>query len=82
MMEKNPRSTLFYVAVKLIDVKTKYYKDRRGLEQEEVEVLIRVNALGDSQHCSSFLVLTMSNLLLKDERTHTSCASLTMCNSG
>ena len=39
-MEKNPRSTLFYVAVKLIDVKTKYYKDRRGLEQEEVEVLL------------------------------------------
>ena len=40
MMEKNPRSTLFYVAVKLIDVKTKYNKDRRGLEQEEVEVLL------------------------------------------
>ena len=40
MMEKNPRSTLFYVAVKLIDVKTKYYKDRRGLAQEEAEVLL------------------------------------------
>ena len=39
-MEKNPRSTLFYVAVELIDVKTKYYKDRRGLEQEEVEILL------------------------------------------
>ena len=31
---------------------------------------------------SPFLVLTMSNLLLKDERMHTSCDSLTMCHSG
>ena len=38
-MEKNPRSTLFYVAVKLIDVKTKYYKDRHGLEQEVEAIL-------------------------------------------
>ena len=30
----------FYVAVKLIDVKTKYYKNRRGLEQEDVEALL------------------------------------------
>ena len=40
MMENKLRSTLFYVAVKLIDVKTKYYKDRRGLAQEEAEVLL------------------------------------------
>ena len=39
-MEKNPRSTLFQVAVRLIDEKTKQYKDRRGLEQEEVEDLL------------------------------------------
>jgi len=30
----------FYVAVNLIDIKTKYYNDRRGLEQEEVEALL------------------------------------------
>ena len=38
--EKNRARLYFYVAVKLIDVKTKYYKDRRGLEQEEVEALL------------------------------------------
>ncbi len=38
MMEKKTRARFyFYVAVRLIDLKTKYYKDRRGLEQEEVE---------------------------------------------
>ena len=36
-MEKNPRRLYFYVAVILIDFKTKYYKDCRGLEQEEVD---------------------------------------------
>ena len=41
MMEKKTRARLyFYVEVKLIDGKTKYYKDRRGLEQEEVEALL------------------------------------------
>ena len=30
----------FYVEVKLIEGKTKYYIDRRGLEQEEVEALL------------------------------------------
>ena len=45
--------------------------------QEEVEALFFYSS-GDSQYCSSFLVLIMSNLLLKDEWTHTSCASLTM----
>ena len=35
MMEKNPRSTVyFYVAVLLMEMKTKYNKYRRGLEQE------------------------------------------------
>jgi len=38
--EKNRARLYFYVAVNLIDVKTKYYKDRRGLEQEEVEALL------------------------------------------
>ena len=33
--EKNRARLYFYVAVNLIDVKTKYYKDRRGLEQED-----------------------------------------------
>ena len=36
-MEKNPRSTLFLRCGQLIDIKTKYKKDRRGLEHEEVE---------------------------------------------
>jgi len=40
MMEKTRARLYFYVAVNLIDVKTKYYKDRRGLEQEEVEALL------------------------------------------
>ena len=42
MIEKNPHSTLFLRCGQfgLIDVKTKYYKDRRGLEQEEVEALL------------------------------------------
>jgi hypothetical protein len=65
-----PPSTLFLRCGQpnLIDIETKYYKDRRGLEQEEVEAfIIRVNACGDSQYCSSFLVLTISHLLLKDE---------------
>ena len=41
---------------------------------------------GSSPHDEGFgaggegLELTMSNLLLKDERTHTSCASLPMCH--
>ena len=38
-MEKNPRSTLF-LRCGQVDVKTKYYKDRRGFEQEEVEALL------------------------------------------
>ena len=38
---RKTRARLYsYVEVKLIDVKTKYYKDRRGLEQEEVEALL------------------------------------------
>ena len=38
--EKTRARLYFYVAVKLIDVKTKYYKDRRGLEQEQAEALL------------------------------------------
>ena len=38
--EKNRARLYFYVEVKLIDGKTKYYKDRRGLEQEEVDTLL------------------------------------------
>ena len=45
-MEVNPRSIYFYVAVKLIDVKTKYYRDRRGLEQEKVKVFFSSERLG------------------------------------
>ena len=59
----------YYVAVILIDIKTKYNENRCGLEQEEVGPLfiIRVNACGDSQYCSSSLVLTISKLFLTDE---------------
>ena len=39
-MEMNPRSTLFLWCGQIDDVKTKYYNDRRGLEQEEVEALL------------------------------------------
>jgi hypothetical protein len=41
-MEKIFAQLYFYVAAKLIDVKTKCYKDRRGLEQEEVGALLLV----------------------------------------
>jgi len=40
MMEKTRARFYFYVEVKLIDGKTKYNKDRRGLGQEEVEALL------------------------------------------
>ena len=46
MEEKNRARLYFYVAVNLIDVKTKYYKDRRGLEQEEVELFYSSERLG------------------------------------
>ena len=39
MKEKNPRSILF-LRCGHIDLKTKYYKDRRGLEQEEEVVAL------------------------------------------
>ena len=45
-MEKNPRSTLFYVAVKLIDVKTKFYKDRRGPKKKKWKFFYSSERLG------------------------------------
>ena len=33
MMEKNRARLCFNVAVRLIDIKTKYYRDRSGLEE-------------------------------------------------
>ena len=40
LIKNTPARLYFYVAVNLIDVKTKYYEDRRGLEQEGVEALL------------------------------------------
>ena len=35
--EETHARLLIYVAVNLIDLKTKYFKDRRGLEQKELD---------------------------------------------
>ncbi len=87
--ERTHARLYIYVAVTVIDLKTKYYKDRRGLEKKKDFFLPFLlfyfsseRLCGDNQYCSSFLVLTISNILLKDERMHTSCASLPMCHSG
>ena len=56
--EETHARLLIYVAVNLIDWKTKYFKDRRGLEQKNgisgflfppfFFMLFRVNACGDN----------------------------------
>ena len=46
------------------------------VEKEDWDLLPRVNAFGDSyQYCSYYKCWTISNYLLKNERTHASCAS-------
>ena len=53
-MEKKPTiDFLIYVAVNLIDLKTKYFKDRRGLEQKEWDFWIFISPF-------FFLTLTLT----------------------